>query len=250
MSVLSAAPFPDPMRASLLAVLALTVLAGCKEGLVEPERFGSISGRVVDFATGAPVAGAGVTTSPATDATVTDSEGAFAVAEALTGSYTITANRNGYTPNTVTVSVREARTAAATLFLRTVPAAGPDTTISDLTVEVTGFFNRRVSTTRGDSSSVVVDYRVRNTGNTLVRNYEAYFRIVTPRGDFFQEVQRTALAVGQTDIGRFEKDAGGALATSVHVDGFFTNGQRRPAPRGAGRSAGRPAGRQPIQPSR
>ena len=99
---------------------------------------------------------------------------------------------------------------------------------------------------RGDSSAVVVDYRVRNTGNTIVRNYEAYFRIVTPRGDFFQEVQRTALAAGQTDIGRFEKDAGGALATSVRVDGFFIDGQTRPAARGAARAAGR----QPIQPSR
>jgi hypothetical protein len=216
-----------------LLLVALGV-QGCKDGLVEPERFGSIQGTVVDFETGAPISGAGVTTSPATDAIVTGGDGAFSVADALTGSYTITANRNGYTPNTATVSVREGRTAQATVFLRPVdPDDEPDSTDADLTVEVTNFFNRVIQTTRGDSVIVVVDYRVRNTGTVVIPSYEAYFRVVTPAGDFFHEVQRTTLAVGQTDVGRFEKDTGGASATDVLVDGFFINGQRVTLPASA-----------------
>ena len=214
----------------LIAFLVLLALAGCKDGSLLPDQFGSIQGTVVDFATGAPIQGAGVTTTPATDATVTDANGAFTVPDALVGSYTITANRNGYAANTATVSVREARTAQATVFLKadTDPGTGGPPT-QEITAEVTNFFNRRIVTTRGDSNVVVIDYRVRNTGSATVDGYQVIFRIVTPAGDFFQDVNRTTLAVGQSAVGRVEKDAGGALATDVRVDDFFITGQPRPA---------------------
>ncbi|HEX8299444.1 MAG TPA: carboxypeptidase regulatory-like domain-containing protein [Rubricoccaceae bacterium] len=223
----------------LSVLLALITLAGCKEGTLLPDQFGGIEGTVVDFTTGVPIAGAGVTTSPATNATVTGGDGRFSVPDALVGSYTITANRNGYTPNTATVSVREGRTAQATVFLRpsTDPNTGGTPTL-DLTAEVTNFFNRRVSTPRGDSVVVVIDYRVRNTGTAVIPSYQVVFRIVTPAGDFFQEVTRTTLAVGQSAVGRVEKDTGGAQATEVRVDEFFINDQPRPAgPRGRPRAS-------------
>ena len=217
----------------LCLVAVLFSLAGCKDGLVEPDRFGAITGRVVDFTTGAPIVGAGVTTSPATDATVTGDDGAFTVEDALIGSYTITANRTGFSVNTTTVSVREGRTATATLFLK--PSDDPDdggTTLPDITAEVTNFFNRRISTSRGDSLVVVVDYRIRNTGTVVVPGYQVIFRIVTPAGDFFQQVDQTVpLAVGQSRVGRIEKDTGGSEASDVRVDETFITGQSRPAAR-------------------
>lgn len=220
----------------LVAVLAVLAVAGCKDGTLLPDQFGSIQGTVVDFATGAPIAGAGVTTTPATDATVTDASGAFTVPDALVGSYTITANRVGYATNTVSVAVREGRTTSATVFLKT--STDPDTggePTQEITAEVTNFFNRRITTTRGDSTVVVIDYRVRNTGSAPVDGYQVIFRIVTPAGDFFQDVTRSTLAVGQSAVGRVEKDTGGASASDVLVDDFFITGQPRPAGRAAQR---------------
>ena len=218
------------MSRCLAAVFLLCIFSGCKDGTLLPDQFGSIQGTVVDFTTGAPIAGAGVTTTPATDATVTDASGTFTVPDALVGSYTISANRTGYAPNTASVSVREGRMAQATVFLKpsTDPTTG-GTPAVEITAEVTNFFNRRFTTTRGDSTVVIVDYRVRNTGTAVVPGYQVVFRIVTPAGDFFQEVNRTTLGVGQSAVGRVEKDTGGALATDARVDEFFITGQTRPA---------------------
>ncbi len=218
------------MLRCLAAVLLLCALTGCKDGTLLPDQFGTIQGTVVDFTTGAPLSGAGITTTPATDATVTDADGRFTVPDALVGSYTISANRNGYAPNTASVSVREARTTQATIFLK--PSTDPNTggtPATDISAEVTNFFNRTIQTTRGDSTIVVIDYRVRNTGTAVVTGYQVVFRIVTPAGDFFQDVTRTTLGVGQSAVGRVEKDTGGALATNVLVDEFFIDGQTRPA---------------------
>ena len=218
------------MTRRFAAVLLLCALTGCKDGTLLPDQFGSIQGTVVDFATGAPIAGAGVTTTPATNATVTDASGSFTVPDALVGSYTISANRAGYAANTASVAVREGRSAQATVFLK--PSTDPDTggaPAREITAEVTNFFNRRITTVRGDSTVVVIDYRVRNTGTAVVPGYQVIFRIATPAGDFFQEANRTTLGVGQSAVGRVEKDTGGVLATDVLVDEFFIAGQARPA---------------------
>jgi len=204
----------------------LVLLAGCKDSPLGPEQFGRIEGRVADFATNAALGGASVSTSPPSDAPVTGDDGSFVFDEVPVGNYTITARRSGYSAGTTTVSVQEGRTTRADVFL-SVPGA-VDTSASNLTAEVTNFFNRVRTGTQGDSVTVVVDYSVRNTGTEAVSDYEVYFRVVTPSGDFFQEIQGESVGVGQRDIGRFEKDTGGARATEVVVDGMFV-GQGRPA---------------------
>lgn len=207
------------MSRGLVLILSLWTLVGCKDGLVEPERFGSLAGTVVDFETGQPIAGAGVTTSPATDAIVTDTEGAFTIPDALTGSYTITATRNGYDPNTTTISVREGRAARATLFLR--PAEDDDDTGTDVVfgAEVLNFTNETFPTATGtDSTFVNVEYRALNNGDVDISTYEIYFRIDTDRGPFYQEVRGEALAAGQRDFGTFRKYVLGATASAVIVE--------------------------------
>ena len=89
-----------------------------QDGLVEPERFGNIEGSVFNFETGESIPRALVTTSPATDAITVGDNGQFVINDVLTGAYTLTAVRNGFDPNTVTVQVRDGRTAQAALFLR------------------------------------------------------------------------------------------------------------------------------------
>ena len=109
---------------------------------------------------------------------------------------------------------------------------------------MTNVFNRRISTSRGDSLVVVVDYQIRNTGTVVVPGYQVVFRIVTPAGDFFQQVDQTVpLAIGQSRVGRIEEDAGGSedaerarpptrRAVRDHeLAETFITGQSRPAAR-------------------
>ncbi len=202
------------MRVSAVAALAVLVLAGCKDGLVEPERFGSIQGSVVAFDTGAPVARAGITTSPASDAITAGDDGTFVVDDVLAGTYTITATRSGYSPSTATVSVRDGRTAQATLFLR--DADDEDAAGTRFGAEVLGFTNE---VSASDSSFVTVEYRAINNGEEAVARYEVYFRIDTDRGPFYQEIRGTDLGAGERDLGTFRKRLIGATAEAVIIEG-------------------------------
>jgi hypothetical protein len=219
-------------RIAPLAVLLLLALgtAGCKEGLLEPERLGHIEGVVVDVETGEALADANVTTAPASNALATDDAGQFALRDVTTGSYAVTASRAGYEPNTVTVTVRDGATATARIPLRTeAPPADP---LVD--AEVVSWTNRVLA--ESDSVIVHVEYRVRNAGDVLVPRYEVYVRIETAEATFFEEVAGDSLGVGQSDVGSFERYVFGAPATAVEIDGVF------PAPPG-GRSAHKRAGR-------
>ena len=205
------------MRAIPTLILLALTLAACKDGLVEPERFGDLQGTVVDFETGAPLSGAGVSTSPATDAITTGGDGAFAIEDVLVGTYTITASRTGYTPNTVTVSIRNGRTAQATVFLR--PVDTPPVAGAGFTADVLRFTNQAFT---ADSSFVTVEYQARNDGETAIGQYEVYFRVETDRGAFFQEIRGQNLGAGARDIGSFRKRLLGASAQTVVVEGSST----------------------------
>jgi len=212
-----------PLRTAPAVFLALFLTAtGCKESVLEPERFGSIQGRVLDFETGDPIAGASITTSPPTGAIVTNNNGEFSIEEVLAGNYTITGNKSGYDPNTVTVAVLSERTTQATLFL-----SEEDTTDTaddaSMSVEVLNFTNQ-VGT---DSTDVRVQYRVRNTGEVTIPSYEVYFTILTTGDTYFEEQQGTNLGVGQQDIGEFTEFIGQDSATAVVIDTFFFEGQQR-----------------------
>jgi hypothetical protein len=202
--------------ARLLAVVLLALpLSACKDGLVEPERYGSIQGRVLDRETSAPVAGASVTTSPATGAFLTDDDGTFRVDDVLTGSYTIAASRRGYDPNTVTVAVRDGQTTTAEFFLEAEGAGEPAV---EFGAEVLGFANEAFAARSGaDSTFVTVEYRALNRGDVDLARYEVYFRIDTDRGPFYQEIAGEGLEAGQLDFGTFRKYLLGARASAVVV---------------------------------
>lgn len=202
------------MRLPVAAALAGLLLAGCKDGLVEPERFGSIQGTVVTFDTREPVPGAGVTTSPATNAITAGDDGRFEIGDVLVGTYTITATRSGFQPATATVSVRDGRTAEAVVFLREDDADGDPGGV-EFGAEVLGFTNEPFAS---DSSFVTVEYRALNNGDEAVGRYEIYFRIDTDRGPFYQEVKGTDLGAGERDLGTFRKRLLGATAQAVIIE--------------------------------
>lgn len=202
----------------LSALGVLLALSACKDGVLEPEFYGSIEGRVLDRETGEPVGGASVTTSPATGALITGADGTFRVADVLVGSYSISANRRGYDPNTVTVAVRDGQTTRAEFFLeQEADDAGADPDV-DFGAEVLNFTNEVFAGRGGaDSTYVTVEYRAINRSTADIGRYEVYFRIDTDRGPFYQEVAGEDLGGGQQDLGTFRKYLLGAQADAVVI---------------------------------
>ncbi len=203
----------------LAPLLALVLgLAACKDATLGPELTGSLQGVVLDFETNAPLARAGITTSPPTNALVSDDQGRFALQDIPAGNYTISANLPGYTRNTVTVSVQENRTTEATIFLE--QESGSDAQAA-MAVEVVNWANR----TSSDSTFARVQYLVRNTGTIDIPAYEVYFRIGTEAGSVLHEATGTDLKVGQADVETFEAFLGPEAATEVDVVNYWFEGQ-------------------------
>lgn len=202
----------------LLALLLTVGLTACKDGLLEPERFGTVQGQVLDRETGGPVAGASVTTSPATGAFITDAEGTFSAGQVLTGSYTISANRLGYDPNTVTVAVREGETTNASFFLAKEDEEETETEVA-FAAELLNFTPEVFQAANGtDSTYVSIEYRAINQGDVDIATYEIYFRIDTNRGPFYQEVTGSDLLATQRDLGTVRKYLVGATPTAVVIE--------------------------------
>lgn len=187
-----------------LALLFGLFLTGCDEAVLGPSLRGSIDGRVLNFEDNAPVAGASVTTSPATGAFVTDGEGRFTITDVESGPYNISVRKSGFKANTLGVAVRDDETTPATLFLE----RDEDATQRDsVAAEIVNWANRIVNDdgTGRDSVFVDVEYRVRNAGTTDVSAYEVYVRIETTGDPFFQEVRGEDLPATQADIATFSK---------------------------------------------
>lgn len=199
------------------ALLAAVVLAGCKDATLGPEVQGTIEGHVVDFRTGAAIAGASVTTAPPSEAILTDGSGAFVLEGLEAGTYQVTVRKAGYAASTVSVSVREDRVARASVLLEEDSEEVEPAPL--LSAEVVEFWN----VTRGDSAFVEVEYRVRNLGSVATTAYEVYFQIRVGAVSYFHEEGAEGLGVGQADGGRFQTWLPQAPASAVTVDGVWSD---------------------------
>ncbi|MGH7757201.1 MAG: carboxypeptidase-like regulatory domain-containing protein [Vulcanimicrobiaceae bacterium] len=86
------------LRAALFA-LAVTLLADCgPPALPAALQYATVSGNVVDAATGQPIAGAVVTIDGALSSGPTGSDGQFAIGTVPNGPWDITALATGYAP--------------------------------------------------------------------------------------------------------------------------------------------------------
>ena len=195
-----------------VCMVILTLLVGCKDASLDPGATGSLEGIVQDEATGDPLSNVELTTSPPSDVITSDSEGAFSFSDLEIGDYNIRARKLGYETRSVSVSVRESRTAQMQLFMN----EEDESDERALTAEVEGFTNR---TDDEGNTSVRVQYRIRNTGSGTIPEYEVTFRVEVDQGtDRIHQIEGELLREEQSDVGDFELDLDGAEATDAVVD--------------------------------
>ena len=108
---------PKNILCIVLLTILLLFLVSCKENTITPEMFGNISGIVLDADDNSPIVGASITTSPPTNALVTDDAGKFEYSNIAVGNYTITISKSDYVKNTVTVQVKDGETTSPTILL-------------------------------------------------------------------------------------------------------------------------------------
>lgn len=203
----------------VILAAALLALPACKDADLGPNHTGNIEGQVVDFETGQSIPGASITTTPPTDAIITNGEGRFVIDELEVGNYQITARKSGYTGASVAVAVRQNRTSSAVIFLE--KKDDDEDAPPDLDVSIIAWWQERTSP---DSTFVEAEYRVRNPGPTAVTRYEVYFRITTDQNDFFHEAGGDGLQPSQSDVRRFRTFIVDRNATDVIVDDLWVEG--------------------------
>jgi len=100
----------------------VTVTAGqtatCNLALQPEPTTGTISGTVTDMSTGNPIAGASVSTQPATTTVTTDAQGNYAISDVEQGYYTVTASASGYFDESANITVTAGQTTTCNLELQ------------------------------------------------------------------------------------------------------------------------------------
>lgn len=115
-------------KAALIFILLL--VSSCAKEAIDTETLGNIEGKIVNSETDQPVSNVNITTTPPTNAILTNGAGSFSLIDVPTGSYSIQARKAGFEGNSVNISVREEETATANILLSPEPEE-PDTTESD-----------------------------------------------------------------------------------------------------------------------
>ena len=210
------------IKYSIVALLCMTVLWGCSKETITPETFGNVEGQVMNSETEEGVGGVNITTSPATNSILTDQDGSFSLNEITTGNYNITASKSDFESATVSVNVREGKTATAQIFLDPDDESGE----KSLTAKVTAWNERKVNidSTGSDSTFADVEYQVTNSSDDIdINKYEIYFDIYTTGETYSREEADTALAAGERNIGEFSKYVHQTTIDSVVVTGTFVD---------------------------
>ena len=101
----------------LLLFFGWLMLAGCTETTVEPTRYGTLTGTVLDARNSQPLANVVITTNPATSSYITDAKGQFSIAQVPTGAVNVTAHKADYTDQTSSVTVNEGQNQNVALIL-------------------------------------------------------------------------------------------------------------------------------------
>jgi len=107
----------------LFATLVAICAWSCSSNLEEELSYGSISGTVSDKTTGEPVSTVKVTLSPGGMSTVTGSDGSFFFEDLESDVYTLEIRKEGYSPNTGKVSVKEGQNSEAHLLIERITAS-------------------------------------------------------------------------------------------------------------------------------
>jgi len=204
----------------IIAAAASLIMQSCAKDTIEAERFGDIEGIVISGETEEGIATANITTTPATNAIFTESDGTFTILNVPTGNYTIQARKKDFRNTSVSVSVRDGQTAVAKISMNPDEQDDDSTsTLDDFQAEITSWFND----VEGDSTHVDVNYRVTNTSTTAdIDEYEVYFEVETDSGtSFFFDISGEELRAGQSRNGNFRGYIRNNEATEVIISDIW-----------------------------
>lgn len=101
----------------ITCILLTLLLLGCEEDNIDINRFGGLSGVVLNGEDYSPLSGVLITTSPASSTVLTNSEGKFRFNKVKEGEVTVTARKKDFLSGTVSVAVYEYETDTLTFFL-------------------------------------------------------------------------------------------------------------------------------------
>ncbi|QIA08160.1 carboxypeptidase regulatory-like domain-containing protein [Draconibacterium halophilum] len=99
------------------AIFLLLIFVGCEEEKIDIEKFGSVSGVVLDGEDYTPLEGVLVSTSPASSTTLTNAEGVFEFNKVKEGEVAVTARKKDFLSGSVSVAVYESESTALTFFM-------------------------------------------------------------------------------------------------------------------------------------
>lgn len=101
----------------ILVVFSILYITGCEESKIDVDKFGSIQGVIIDGESYEPLEGVLIATNPASSTTLTDNTGNFGFDKVKEGELTITAHKNDYLSNSMSVAIYENETTNLTFFL-------------------------------------------------------------------------------------------------------------------------------------
>jgi len=99
------------------AIFLLLLFVGCEEEKIDIEKFGSVTGVVLDGEDYTPLEGVLVSTSPASTTALTNAEGIFEFNKVIEGDVAVTARKKDYLSGSVSVAVYDRESTALTFFL-------------------------------------------------------------------------------------------------------------------------------------
>jgi hypothetical protein len=92
-------------------------ILGCEETKLDVDKYGSMTGYVLNGEDYTPLEGVMITTNPATSSVLTDENGIFEIEKVLAGEVAVTARKKDFLSGSVSVSVYEEESTTLTMFL-------------------------------------------------------------------------------------------------------------------------------------
>jgi hypothetical protein len=107
------------MKKTVIFYLLLLILcSSCKEdNPKEPNKNGTIKGKVLSYRTMEPLSGVYITTVPPSSNSITNDSGNFVFEDVIPDTYVLNALKYGYYPNTATIEVQSGKTVQAYILL-------------------------------------------------------------------------------------------------------------------------------------
>lgn len=204
----------NQLSSTTFALLFILLIGGCTKDLVEPEFYGNIEGTVLYSSNNSGISGVSIETSPATEVILTNGDGFFQLKNIPAGTYQIKTFKPKFKSKSVSIEVRENKTATAKILLESEDKA----TAENLEARVTSW----IETGPADSTTVEIEYQVgNNSSNSTIGVFEVYFDIDTNQQTLYYELRDSTLAPGEQNIGSFKKFIHDSEVSSVSVSGVW-----------------------------